>query len=64
MNGCLNTRPDASGARELALSHMLDALAQLDSDASISGVIGARLQSAIDALCGEMGIEPPMPELG
>lgn len=41
---------DGSDARSAALRLMSNALAQLDSDASIPAVIGAHLQSAIDLL--------------
>lgn len=41
---------DAGDARSAALILMSEALARLDSDSNIPAVIGAYLQSAIDAL--------------
>jgi hypothetical protein len=41
---------DTSDARTAALHLMSEALARLDGDSSIPAVIGAQLQSAIDAL--------------
>lgn len=41
---------EASDARLAALHLMSEALARLDSDSNIPAVIGAQLQSAIDAL--------------
>jgi len=41
---------DAHDARSAALHLMAEALAHLDSDCKIPAVIGAHLQSAIDAL--------------
>lgn len=41
---------EASDARAMALALMSKALGHLDSDAKIPSVIGAQLQSAIDAL--------------
>jgi hypothetical protein len=41
---------DKSDARSAALFLMSEALARLDSDSSIPAVIGAHLQTAIDAL--------------
>jgi hypothetical protein len=41
---------DEEDARSLALHLMSQALAHLDSDSKIPAVIGAHLQSAIDAL--------------
>ena len=49
--------PGEEDARSIALLLMLEALAQLDSDSKIPVVIGAHLQTAIDALwtnaCGD-----------
>lgn len=67
VGGCANAEMGTSlhdDPRQLALSRMIEALALLDSDASISGIVGARLQSAIDALYVECGIEPPLPDFG
>lgn len=41
---------EAVDARSAALQLMTEALARLDSDSGIPAVIGAHLQSAIDAL--------------
>ncbi|HYC94596.1 MAG TPA: hypothetical protein VEB39_02735 [Sphingomicrobium sp.] len=41
---------EASDARAAALSLMSKALEHLDSDTNMPAIIGARLQSAIDAL--------------
>lgn len=43
-------RADADDARSAALCLMSEALAHLDSDSKIPAIIGAHLQSAIDAL--------------
>ncbi|QDP20423.1 hypothetical protein [Sphingomonas xanthus] len=45
----------------LALSHMMQALEFLDRDPALPGIIGARLQHAIDTLCDECGLETPTP---
>lgn len=66
MTGNLIPEPKAKiGAaemREAALAHMIQALEWLDRDTSLSGIVGARLQSAIDSMYIECGIEPPLPD--
>ena len=46
----VNAAADESDARSAALRLMSEALARLDSDNKIPAVIGAHLQTAIDAL--------------
>ena len=48
----------AEHARDLALDHMLAALAHLDSDPRISPLIGSQLQLAIDRLVASMPASP------
>lgn len=50
--------------RGLALACMSKALEYLDSDPSISPVIGSQLQLAIDKLWASMPSEPRLAELG
>jgi len=52
--GATNRESHDAGAK--ALSLMVNALQQLDSDPAIPSVIGARLQMAIDTLCAECAI--------
>lgn len=51
----------ADSLAELALDHMVKALGFIDLDSSLPGVIGARLQHAIDTLCEERGLQAPTP---
>lgn len=48
----------AADARKIALDCMMSALEHLDSDASISPIIGSQLQLAIDRLVSSMPGEP------
>lgn len=66
MTGNLIPKPaiqmGAAEMRETALAHMIQALEWVDRDTSLSGLVGARLQAAIDSMYIECGIEPPLPD--
>lgn len=50
----ISAEPKAADARKTALDCMLSALEHLDSDGSISPIIGSQLQLAIDRLISSM----------
>lgn len=47
----------ANGQVDAALGHMISALHILDRNLAVPGIVGARLQHAIDTLCDELGLD-------
>ena len=54
---------DVVDARSIALNLMSKALGHLDSDAKIPPIIGAQLQTAIDALWTSLSTDQPSTDL-